>query len=425
LGAPLSGLSEDDLEAAVVEAAALESQAAAIKLRLASEAERRHLEARAADVGIEACLARLTGERTEQLKGGLRLARLLRDRYGHTLRALAAGELRTEQALVIVNGLEVTAEEVPEGLREQAEELLVGKATGVGRRSGTRMPVPQLRRAVRRAYAGLDTDVHRVHLKRTLKRTERRARSNTWLEIHDNGDGTWSGKFTVPELHGSLVKAALENLSSPRRYGRDKTGNEVTDPTGSGGEWCLGYYDWLGRAFCELIEHLPVDALPRSAISMLVTLDHTVLTGDLEAAGIATTDTGVDLSAGEARRLACTAGLVPAVLGSDSLPLDLGRTRRLFTTKQRQALALRHDTCAIAGCQRPFAWCEIHHLTPWGEGGRTDLANALPLCWPHHRYAEDPDYTLVRHDDTEWRFKRRPVPLPRPNGQWSYAPART
>jgi hypothetical protein len=296
----------------------------------------------------------------------------------------------------------------------QAEELLVGKATGTGRKSGTPMPAAQLRRAVRHAYATLDTDLHHTHLMQTLRRNERRARTETWFMIHDNGDGTHSGKFNIPDLHGSLLRAHLENLSSPRRYGRDKHGNEVTDPTGSGADYGLGYYDWLGQAFCELIEHLPTDGLARSAISMLITLDHTTLTADLTEAGIATTDTGIDLTPEQTRRLACNAGIIPAVLGTTSVPLDLGRTTRLFTTKQRQALALTYDTCAIAGCQRPFAWTEIHHLTPWAQGGTTDLDNALPLCWPHHRYAEDPDYQLTRHNNTEWRLKRQPIKRPPP-----------
>ncbi|HYG93228.1 MAG TPA: hypothetical protein VD859_06520, partial [Nocardioides sp.] len=205
LDAPLPGLTEDELEAAVVQAAALESQAAAIKLKITSEAERRHLEAKAADTAIEACLARLTGERKEQLRGGLRLSRLLQERYHHTLQALAAGDLRIEQARVIVNGLEVTADEVPELLLTQAEEVLVNQATGIGRKAGTPMPAAQLRRAVRHAYTRLDTDLHLRHLKLTLRNNARRARSNTWFEIHDNGDGFYSGKFSVPELHGSLL----------------------------------------------------------------------------------------------------------------------------------------------------------------------------------------------------------------------------
>jgi hypothetical protein len=40
----------------------------------------------------------------------------------------------------------------------------------------------------------------------------------------------------------------------------------------------------------------------------------------------------------EARRLACDACIVPLVLGSDSMPLDVGRQQRLATTALRDAL---------------------------------------------------------------------------------------
>lgn len=114
----------------------------------------------------------------------------------------------------------------------------------------------------------------------------------------------------------------------------------------------------LGAALCELIEHLPTTSLATSQATLLVTLDLEAL---LTGIGAARLDTGVQVSAGDARRLACEAGLVPAVLGGRSEPLDLGRERRLHSTAQRRALALTHDSCAITGCERPFSWCEIHH----------------------------------------------------------------
>ena len=107
-------------------------------------------------------------------------------------------------------------------------------------------------------------------------------------------------------------------------------------------------------------------------------------------------------------RLACNAGLVPAVLDGDSMPLDLGRSRRRHSRSQRRALALIHDTCAVAGCTRPFAWCEIHHhLLSWANGGRTDLDNGLPLCGHHHRRAHDSLFDLRRRPDGDWAFHRR------------------
>jgi hypothetical protein len=66
--------------------------------------------------------------------------------------------------------------------------------------------------------------------------------------------------------------------------------------------------------------------------------------------GVATLDSGGRISAGEARRLACGAGLVPAVLGSRSEVLDLGRTSRLFKLPQRRVMGLRDGGCTAEDC---------------------------------------------------------------------------
>ena len=73
---------------------------------------------------------------------------------------------------------------------------------------------------------------------------------------------------------------------------------------------------------------------------------------------------GEALSAGDIRRLACDADIIPAVLGGASQILDLGRGSRLFTGPTRQALALRDQGCVFPGCNAPPTICEGHHIQP-------------------------------------------------------------
>lgn len=75
----------------------------------------------------------------------------------------------------------------------------------------------------------------------------------------------------------------------------------------------------------------------------------------LGADRVATLDTGDRIAAGEARRLACEAGLMPAVLGGASQVLDLGRARRFHSGRQRIAIALGDRTCTAEGCDWPPA----------------------------------------------------------------------
>jgi hypothetical protein len=147
----------------------------------------------------------------------------------------------------------------------------------------------------------------------------------------------------------------------------------------------------LGAAFVELVEHLPTDGHAGVGATVMVYLACEHLLDGLDSARL---DTGVAASAGQARRLACNAGIVPAVLGGESEVLDQGRKKRLHTPAQRRALSLRYDSCAAEGCERPFAWCEIHHPHAWSKGGRTSLENAVPLCGHHHRRAHDERYSM-------------------------------
>ena len=80
----------------------------------------------------------------------------------------------------------------------------------------------------------------------------------------------------------------------------------------------------------------------------------------LNGLGTAVLDTGGRLSAAQARRLACDACVIPLVLGSDSMPLDVGRQQRLATTALRDALAQRDKGCAFPSCDRPPRHC--HHV---------------------------------------------------------------
>ena len=65
--------------------------------------------------------------------------------------------------------------------------------------------------------------------------------------------------------------------------------------------------------------------------------------------------------------------------------LNLGRTTRLANRAQRRALRGLYATCAIPGCRVRYSRTKLHHVIWWRHGGRTDLANLLPVCEQHHQ----------------------------------------
>jgi len=100
---------------------------------------------------------------------------------------------------------------------------------------------------------------------------------------------------------------------------------------------------------------------------------------------------------GLARRLRDGLALLPPALGgAPSEVLELGRTTRVVSAGLRKALAVRDRGCVVAGCDRPPAWCDAHHLRHWLHGGATNLDNLVLVCRAHHRAVHEGHHHLAR-----------------------------
>lgn len=126
---------------------------------------------------------------------------------------------------------------------------------------------------------------------------------------------------------------------------------------------------------------------------VVVTIPLETLQDGVQGAGV--TATGQVLPPGVVRRMACDAGVIPAVLGKSGEVLDLGRSVRLFTLGQKRALWMRDQGCTFPGCTMPPQWCDAHHVEWWSRGGDTDLSNAALLCQRHHTRVHDRDLTAT------------------------------
>ena len=95
------------------------------------------------------------------------------------------------------------------------------------------------------------------------------------------------------------------------------------------------------------------------------------------------------------RKIACDADIIPALLGTTSEILDLGRKTRLFTPTQRLALTARDQGCTFPNCTIPAPWCEAHHITYWSHGGHTNTTNGTLLCNHHHHLIHKENWTIT------------------------------
>ncbi len=274
-------------------------------------------------------------------KKTVKLATRLEDSFHHTAHALASGRIDRDQAVVIVEAVDALPDFVLEAERRSAEDHLLTEARV--------HHAWDLKKLARHLLEVIDPDGLDEHLATQLAADEARAARTTFFELRDDGHGTVHGRFAIPGLDADMLAVALHAIASPQRPDAIDRGEDYARPTP----------EVLGQAFCEYIERFPAQALPVAGginATVVVTMTLDSLLGDLSPAVL---DTGRRITAEEARRLASQCGVVPAVLGSQSEVLDLGRKVRLHTAAQRTALRVKHKTCAVEGCTVPAAWCHV------------------------------------------------------------------
>jgi hypothetical protein len=332
---------------------------------------------------------------TRQTRAGAhrrtRLATALAKDIHHPVRvALADGRLLVDQAEVIIAAVDALPEDlVDEDTRSRAQDTLISYAAEHDAKA--------LRILGKRILEVVAPEVGEAHEARLLEQ-EREAEAAAVFRMHDDGHGRSHGRFTIPTAYAEMLRKALLAIAAPKH--RASVDGRVPEPGRPSAHR-------MGLAFCEYIAGYPAQDLPDAGgvnATMVVTLDLDTLLGGLKAAQL---DTGTRISPTLARRWACEAGIIPAVLGGDSQVLDLGRKRRFHTKARRIALALEQGGCVVEGCDWPPGMCHTHHDQPWSTGGPTDLKNGRLLCPRHHARAHDPAYEVTNLREGKVRFHRR------------------
>lgn len=308
------------------------------------------------------------------------LAAALDGRLAATGKALGAGELSVEHAQVIREAVDRLPLAVPADVRTEGETWLLEQA---------RIFDPQaVARLGRHLLHVLDPD-HGGELE-SDEAEQARKQSFSLGQRHD-GSRVPKGSFT-PEA-GALIDAALDAVSAPCP-GADGT----PDPRNPGQRRAEGLLELIRLALGS--PEMPEDG--GEPVTVVVTVPLETLEARMEAAGVVAgeLENGAPISAETARRLACDAFLVAAVLGTSSEVLDIGRLSRAVPRPMRRALVARDRGCAFPGCGRPPRWCQAHHIAHWTrDRGPTCLSNLVLLCGRHHRVIHHEGWSVRIGDD--------------------------
>jgi hypothetical protein len=393
-GRPVVGtLSGGEAAEAVVELVRARARIEGLLLAVLGRADAVDVGAQQGATSTAAWLGHATATPVGRAHRLVRLARRLEE-HPVTGAAVQAGTVDLEQARVITEAVHALPGRVPAADRDRAERHLIGEAA---HHDATR-----LARLGKHLLAVIDPEAADAELARALEREEAAAARKTMLRLVDEGTGVCHGSFRIPSLHAAMLTKALHALASPKRP--DPIPRQATDPEDR--VVTRATAEVLGEALCQLLERFPTRRLPKAGgmnATVVVTIGLDTL---LSGVGAATLDTGGHLSVGAVRRLACQAGVIPAVLGSRSEVLDAGRRVRFHTPIQRTLLTVRDHGCTALGCDRPAAWCHAHHDLPFSQGGPTDLRNGRLLCPRHHTLVHHPGYQVTTAGNGKIRITR-------------------
>ncbi len=289
---------------------------------------------------------------------------------GHALRD---GALGAEQTSIVVKTMARIPADVAPPVREQAEHTLVDHARDMD-------PI-HLGKVADKLLATLDPDGD-------FEPRDPTDRAELALGTRDARTGLTPIRGRLDDQTVAAFIAATDPLAKPRP---ETDGIKDHRPAATRLAHALG--DILD-AYLTLGDG-PIQGGERPHVTM--TVDYDTINGQL---GGATLDaTGTPVPPALARRILCDCNIIPAVLGSNSEPLDIGRATRIWPTSIRRAAILRDGGCVFPGCDRPARWADLHHIWFWADGGPTSLVNAAVLCGHHHTLIHGGDWHIQMAKD--------------------------
>ena len=181
------------------------------KLKLVAAADSAGVAKDAGFTGADAWLAKTTTVSRSDAARQVALASELDSGHDATAEALDAGLVSPEHAAVIVRATGQLPDRVSAEQRQMVEASLVEKAA--------RFSPDQLRRIARRAIEAVEPDQKIVdaHENELIRTEEQAAREKCSLTLHDNGDGTTTGHFTIPALAAAMLGKVIDAMTAPRR----------------------------------------------------------------------------------------------------------------------------------------------------------------------------------------------------------------
>jgi 5-methylcytosine-specific restriction endonuclease McrA len=155
--------------------------------------------------------------------------------------------------------------------------------------------------------------------------------------------------------------------------------------------------DSTWRRATALIECLVSDNPPPGQVTVMVDSRHAAHSSG--EAGV-TLDAGVRVGREALEAILCDSVTEIIARTEDGRYMDYGRRSRTAPPALKRALIAEAGfRCAADGCVSRHR-LQIHHLTPWAQGGETNQDQLVVLCWFHHQVVvHERGFRIILHPD--------------------------
>ncbi|WP_166404721.1 HNH endonuclease signature motif containing protein [Labedella endophytica] len=310
--------------------------------------------------------------------------------------AVFAGNLSIDVATIIIDALDGVGNRVDNAVLIQAEESLVKLAAGTPDHPPLRADL--VRGQVQLFLETIDPDgaCPREEVARRKRRfTIGRETPEGLIPVH--------GLLTL-EIGASFKRLLEAHVRKVSFADPDSLVDHVDDRLPQ-----QKRHDTLADILSAAARVKDAPELAGSAPAISVTVTQAALDTGWGVGAIDGMDTPISVDAIE--KLIDSRGMQQIIFNDKGRALALGSVQRCFTPSQRRVIAARDGGCVIPGCTAPAGWCEVHHVIPWRDGGRTHTDNGVLLCWGHHQSIDSGPWELSMPDG---------VPHVRGPGHWQW-----
>ncbi len=285
----------------------------------------------------------------------------------------ADGAIPGEHADAVVNGIVHVARRAPEGVcaeeRAEVEQTLIAQAMS----GATPAEIAQKARELGNEYAVESGGLHAGE-DRTINE----------FTVSPTGEGRVRVRGDLDTVIGEKLTAAIESLNTPRP---EPDGTDDSRTTGARNADALELI--LDAA---AVADTTLATPPKTHVSVLLPAAAPDKASLLWLGSISPTTASL---------LACDSSVTDVVIDGDTVPLEMGTSRRLFPTHLRRAIIIR-DRCCIK-CGAPAGRTHVHHIQFWSNGGSTDIDNGCLLCPSCHAHIHAGQWeTIMGRDRHPW-----------------------